>query len=92
MALILKADGTRKKVQPINGNDFELEELQSFVGGIIDIINLNNGKILVINDEGKLCGLQPNLNATIVAWMQEVIPQNDYIAGDVLLCNDEEVL
>ena len=39
--------------RPQNGLDFQLDELQKFVDGYIDIINLHNGDILVINDNWK---------------------------------------
>lgn len=53
MATLLKSDGTRKEIQPQNGTDFKLEELQAYVDGYIEIVNLQNGEILVINEDGK---------------------------------------
>lgn len=52
MATLLKSDGTRKEIQPQNGTDFKLEELQAYVDGYIEIVNLQNGEILVINEAG----------------------------------------
>ena len=53
MATLIKADGTRTEIQPKNGTDFKLEELQAYVDGYIEIVNLRNGEILVINEDGK---------------------------------------
>lgn len=53
MATLIKTDGSKLEIQPQNGLDFQLDELQKFVDGYIDIINLHNGDILVINDNGK---------------------------------------
>lgn len=53
MATLLKSDGTRKEIQPQNGTDFKLEELQAYVDGYIEIVNLQNGETLVINEDGK---------------------------------------
>lgn len=51
MATLIKADGTRTEIQPKNGTDFKLEELQEYVDGYIEIVNLRNGEILVINED-----------------------------------------
>ena len=48
MATLIKTDGSKLEIQPQNGLDFQLDELQKFVDGYIDIINLHNGDILVI--------------------------------------------
>lgn len=53
MATLIKTDGSKLEIQPQNGLDFQLDELQKFVDGYIEIINLHNGDILVINDNGK---------------------------------------
>ena len=53
MATLIKADGTRTEIQPKNGTNFKLEELQEYVDGYIEIVNLRNGEILVINEDGK---------------------------------------
>ena len=36
MTEIIKTDGTRQPVQPANGSDFTLEEMQAIVGGYIE--------------------------------------------------------
>lgn len=40
MATLIKTDGSKLEIQPQNGLDFQLDELQKFVDGYIDIINL----------------------------------------------------
>lgn len=90
MATLIKADGTIQEIKPKNGTDFQLEELQIYVDGYIDIVNLHNGKILVINDNGK--NFYPvNHRVTEIAHTNNAIFPFDYIAGDVVLCEDEEV-
>ncbi|MGN1216924.1 MAG: hypothetical protein ACI4TD_02995 [Phocaeicola sp.] len=91
MATLIKADGTKTEIQPKNGTDFKLKELQEYVDGYIDIINLRNGDILVINDNGKDV-LSVNENATKIAHSHRAIFEWDYICGDVLMCKDKEVL
>lgn len=90
MATLIKADGTIQEIKPKNGTDFQLEELQIYVDGYIDIVNLHNGKILVINDNGKNF-YSVNHRVTEIAHANNAIFPFDYIAGDVVLCEDEEV-
>lgn len=90
MATLLKSDGTRKEIQPQNGTDFKLEELQAYVDGYIEIVNLQNGEILVINEDGK-DRYQTNETATKLARKHRAIYYWDWIDGDVVLCKDEEV-
>lgn len=89
MATLIKTDGSKLEIQPQNGLDFQLDELQKFVDGYIDIINLHNGDILVINDNGK--DFSHYHRATEIAHTNNAIFLFDYIAGDVVLCEDKEV-
>ena len=84
-AILIKSDGEAKGVVPANGGDFTLEELQGFVGGLIEIVTLSNNVIMVVNEEGKGV-LPPNPTATIIAKTQNAIFPFDYIAGDALMC------
>ena len=90
MATLIKADGTRTEIQPKNGTDFKLEELQGYVDGYIEIVNLRNGEILVINEDGK-DRYDTNKTATDLAHEHHALFPGDYIDGDVVLCKDEEV-
>lgn len=90
MATLIKTDGSKLEIQPQNGLGFQLDELQKFVDGYIDIINLHNGDILVINDNGKDV-LDSNETATEIAHKHNAIFGWDYICGDVVMCKDEEV-
>ena len=88
--IIARANGTMENSVPANGTDYTLEELQRIVGG--PILNLGNFQ-LVVNENGKLCRLPYNTIAT--NWYLSfhfgvgVIPEADYIVGDVLLCKNE---
>ena len=87
-AKLYKADGTILEVVPANGTDFQLDELQSMVDGYIEIVPASNGKIMVIDEEGKLKGKPVNDAATII-FMQAGF--YDTIVGDVLVCDSEMV-
>ena len=67
MATILYPYGTSLEVQPANGRDFMLDELQKIVGGHIEIVSTKDNRILVLNDEAKLLGLPRNEQATALA-------------------------
>lgn len=70
-------------VEPNNGSDFSLEELNKFVDGFIEVVWLPNGKLMVVNEEGQLKRLIPNPVASIIA--------RQMIVGDVLLCDEVQV-
>ena len=119
-AMILRADGTHQEIQPANGTHFQLSELQRIVGTgappgcyWIEIIPTKDGRLMVINEEGKLLGLPRNEQATALAalpTLAELVQakalfgdalilvgydleseEADYIAGDVLVCDEQEV-
>ena len=73
-----------KAVEPENGSDFSLKELQTMVGGCIEIVNLPSGKIMVVNEEGRLIGLPINSIATEL--------YGGLIVGNALVCNKNQVL
>lgn len=89
MASWIKSSGEKIEVEPKNGTDFKLEELKGFVGGFIEIIRLRNGKLMVVNEEGKLNRLPINDNATLI-W-EENYGCTDVIVGDVLVCKESEI-
>ena len=75
-------------VEPKNGTDFSLEELQKIVGGYIEVLRLGSEQIMVLNEEGKLYGLGVNDKATVLAVTAGYA---DIIVGDVLVCPKEMV-
>lgn len=93
MATLIKADGTQTEIQPQNGTDFSLEELQKNVDGYIQVIYLHNqeDEILVINENGKIQQRPLNPAATELALFNRAIFRYDCIVGDVVLCKSEEV-
>ena len=83
MAMLVKSDGAFIPTEPANGRDFSLNELQAFVGGLIDIVRLPDNRIMVVNDEGLILDLPMNHTASRIS--------GGYIAGDVLVCQSKEV-
>ena len=76
-------------VSPKNGTDFTLEELQSFVGGYIEVLPLGETHLMVINEEGKLNGLPINVRATHLFRL--AYETNDCIVGNALICKASEI-
>ena len=80
--VLAKCTGTMQPIRPMNGETFSLEEMQHYVGGHIETVNLGCGKVLIVDEEGKVKGKLPNRIATgwvILSGMQ------DWIAGDAML-------
>jgi hypothetical protein len=83
-AVILYTDGTMKKVTPQDGKNFSLAELQEIVGGFIEIVPAKQeGKVLVIDEEGKNKGKIANVAATAFYPFGD----EDPIAGNALICD-----
>jgi hypothetical protein len=83
MAKIVKTTGEIIEISPKNGTDFKYDELHSVVDGYIEIVRLPHDEIMVVNEEGCLIGLEPNIIASVLA--------NTCIVGDVLVCKSNEV-
>lgn len=90
MATIYKAHGEIIYTSPKNGKDFQLEEMQAVVNGYIEVVYLDDGLIMVVNEEGKLNGLAINWNATKL-YRKSHPWSNDIIVGDVLVCDYTEI-
>lgn len=89
MAQIIKTNGEIIDVEPKNGKDFKLRELQKIVDGYIEIVWSPNDKIMVVNEDGKLRGLETNVEATRIYY--NVFGYTDIIVGDVLICDANQV-
>lgn len=85
MATIYKTNGGIIEIQPKNKKDFKLKEMQDIVGGYIEIVYLEDGRLMVVNEEGKVDGLDVNWNATAL------VGGYDIIVGDVLVCNQSQI-
>lgn len=88
MATFIKTTGEEKEVKPRNGKWFGLAELQELVGGYIEIVAAKDGRLMVINGEGKLKEA-PQVNRK--ATEAYVYGDRDMIFGDVILCTEKEI-
>ena len=95
MAVLIKVDGTERKVQPRDGAQFSYEELRGFVGGGIGTVSLRDRRIMYVNDDGIGLGLPVNLKACKIArpplagWLEVdgIIP---FIHGAVVITSRSE--
>ena len=87
--VFIKSNGEEVHVNPSNGSNFSLDELQSYVGGYIEIISIGN-QSLILNEEGKRNDLKVNEKATTMFKNQ--YGNVDFVVGDVLVCPSEMVL
>lgn len=85
MATLITPDGTLKVIHPEAGigKKFTLKELQNIVDGYIEIINLSDGRLAVVNEEGRIIGLQCNPRASLTTGY--------HLVGNVLLCENTEL-
>lgn len=68
--------GEVKEVAPKDGKVFTYEETSGFIGGLIQIVPLPDGREMVVHEEGKILGLPKNEPATKL-W-KEVYPLEKY--------------
>ena len=86
MAQLYKADGTIEEFpEPANGTDYTLEEMRAAIGGgWIEALGLTEGRLMIIDEEGKLKELSRNEPATLL-WREMHSSIVDYISGDALV-------
>ncbi len=89
MAVVLHVDGTQETIAPHSPPAFALEELHALVGGWIEVVYLPDGRLMVIDEEGKLKGYSRNEKATRLA-ASRLFP-GDYIAGTAVLVSLQEM-
>lgn len=88
MATLIKIDGSTETVKPSSGKRFNLHELQTFVGGYFQMLAIGS-TVFVMDEEGKLKGKELNKAATHRA--HDFLFPGDYLVGDVLICEIEEI-
>jgi hypothetical protein len=87
MAKLIKVDGTVTEVSPKDGKHFSLEELQEFVGGDIQMVQTISGRLMYMDEEGKLKNKPVNEKATDLFGYRAY----DLVVGDVLICDLKDV-
>lgn len=85
-ATLVHVSGETSEVTPRNGTDFTLAEVQRLVDGYVEAIHLPDGRLMLVNEEGKFEGLPRNEAATVLALTAGIAPE-DFIVGPAILCD-----
>lgn len=91
-AYILMVDGTERPIEPANGTDFDLDELYAGIGDgceCITVHSLNDGRIMVVDDDGYSSGKATNPAASVLAY--NLYQAESGIVGNVIVCADDMV-
>ncbi len=64
MATLYRTDGTVETLQPPATGHWSLEELQTLVGGYIEVVRTTDLRFMVLDEEGKLKHKPLNVAAT----------------------------
>ena len=89
MAIVYYPDGTWKELHPISGGSLTLQQVQDAVGGYIEAVNMPDGRVMMINEEGKLSNPPLDYNPQATAMVRLAIP-GDYIAGPAVVGTAQE--
>lgn len=81
MATLLRVEGTSEVLTPPPCGHWSLEELQTMVGGYIEIVRTVDGRFLVIDEEGKVYKKPLNIQATKLY----IYGRHDPIVGTAVL-------
>ena len=95
-AKLLKASGEIVPITPKNGKDFNLSEMQGYVGGYIEVLTPPGcpESHMIVNEEGKFNPLPINKLATEL-WQAGCDPgsdrASDAVVGDVMLIQKGQI-
>jgi hypothetical protein len=81
MATLIRTSGLQETVTPLNGTTFTLEEMQTLVGGYIQMIWTHDCLIGMVDEDGKLKGKPINH----VATTHYRYGSHDPLVGEVLV-------
>lgn len=87
MAVLYRTTGFQEEVHPADGKAFSLRELQTLVGGYIEVVPTTDGRLMVVDEEGSLRGKAVNH----VATTHYLYRGHDVITGECLVATAEEL-
>ena len=88
-AKIIYTDKEAEDYTPKNGKTFALTEMQEIVGGYVEPIRLNDGRMIIVDEDGKSKSKAVNIPATNILRRDHYT--TDYIVGTAIVCDADMV-
>ena len=88
-AKIIYTDKGAEDYTPKNGKTFGKTEMYGIVEGYIDIIRLNDGRVIVVDSQGKALNKAVNIPATNILRRDHYT--TDYIVGTAIVCDADMI-
>ena len=88
-AKIIYTDKEEEDYIPKNGKTIALTEMQEIIGGYIEPIRLNDGRMIIVDEEGKSKNKAVNIPATNILRRDHFT--TDYIVGTAIVCDADMV-
>ena len=83
-AKIIYTDKEAEDYTPKNGKTFALTEMKDIIGGYVEPIRLNDGRMIIVDEDGKSKGKAVNIPATNILRRDHYT--TDYIVGTAIVC------
>ena len=88
-AKIIYTDKEAEDYTPKNGKTFALTEMQEIIGGYVEPIRLNDGRMIIVDEDGKSKGKAVNIPATNILRRDHFT--TDYIVGTAIVCDADMI-
>ena len=88
-AKIIYTDKEAEDYTPKNGKTFELSELQGIVDGNFEVVRLRDGRMIIVDEDGKSKEKAVNIPATNILRRDHFA--TDYIVGTAIVCDADMV-
>lgn len=88
-AKIIYTDKEAEDYTPKNGKIFGKTEMCGIVEGFIDIIRLNDGRVIIVDSQGKALNKAVNIPATNILRRDHFT--TDYIVGTAIVCDADMI-
>lgn len=88
-AKIIYTDKEAEDYTPKNGKTFALTEMQEIIGGYIEPIRLNDGRMIIVDEDGKSKDKAVNIPATNILRRDHYT--TDYIVGTAIVCDADMI-
>ena len=88
-AKIIYTDKGAEDYTPKNGKTFGKTEMCGIVEGFIDIIRLNDGRVIIVDSQGKALNKAVNIPATNILRRDHYT--TDYIVGTAIVCDADMI-